>query len=178
MWLSRSTGKQYRLLTEADGNTPRAPAPRAAIPCDDKSARTMPTVTATAIGFACKRCIWDRSSPTGSASMTCTAMRGNSAGDSAAITGAASSRKTWASEEAVLKTVVVSGPPQKFGEFNSTRAAYRDWIRPNSQGIVIVYPGNGLSGEGHGHDPQRAAALRSPAACNWYTTLVLRRARG
>jgi hypothetical protein len=45
------------------------------------------------------------------------------------------------------------GPSANSGRINPTRAAYRDWIRPNSQGIVIGYPGHGLSGEGHGHDP-------------------------
>jgi Sulfatase-modifying factor enzyme 1 len=77
-WLSGLTGKEYRLLTEAEWEyAARGPAPTPVFPGAMHLARTMPTAATAAARGVHKPCRSDRSSRTLSAFMMCTATFGS-----------------------------------------------------------------------------------------------------
>ena len=93
-WLSRMTGKPYRLLPKPNGNMRRAPARRRPIPGATRSARGTPIATAAAAsGTAGRPRRSVRSSPMRSACTTWRAMCGN--GSRIAITTTTMERQRW-----------------------------------------------------------------------------------
>ena len=77
-WLSRKTGKTYRLLTEAEWEYAARAVRRRPIPGATTSARTRRTaMAAAASGTVSRRRRWVRSSQTPLGFTTCTAMYGN-----------------------------------------------------------------------------------------------------
>jgi hypothetical protein len=77
-WLSNKTGKTYRLLTEAEYDTQRAPERKRPIPGETTSGRTTPIATAAAAsGTTNRRLRSAPSPPTASVSTTWWATSGN-----------------------------------------------------------------------------------------------------
>ena len=141
-WLSKKTGKSYRLLSEAEYSMRRAPGHRRPIPGAMPSARTMPTATPVAAnGTPGKPRRSARLPLTGSVSTTWWAMSG-SGRRIATTTATAARRRTARLGSRALTVLAVScaaGPGSSLLPSSARRPATR---YPPTTGSTILVSGS------------------------------------